>query len=66
MRYKPYENCPARCCHSNYQKLKKEAGYAGLNSKQIEMAKIEEWGGTGVMKQFRKIAKEDNQRKHGG
>lgn len=43
----------------SYQKLKKEAKYEGLNSKQIETAKINEmFKGMGGMKNARKFIKE--------
>lgn len=46
---------------SSYQKLKKEAGYEGLNSKQIEHIKINEmFKDVGGMKNARKFAKEKN------
>lgn len=51
---------------SSYQKLKKEAGYEGLNSRQIEAAKINEmFKGMGGMKNARKFAKEKNAKKQG-
>lgn len=51
---------------SNYLKLKKEAGYEGLNSRQIETAKINEmFKDVGGMKNARKFAKEKNARKQG-
>jgi len=50
----------------SYQKLKKEAGYDGLNSRQIEHAKINEmFKGVGGVKNARKFAKEQNAKKHG-
>ncbi len=48
----------------NYEKLKKEARYDGLNAKQIEAEKINAmFGGMGSMKQMRRYAKEKNSRK---
>ena len=51
---------------SSYQKIKKEAGYEGLNSKQIETVKLNEmFKDMGGMKNARKFAKEANARKNG-
>lgn len=48
----------------SYQKLKKEAGYEGLNSKQIEVEKINEmFKDVGGMKNARKFAKAKNSRR---
>jgi len=48
----------------SYQKLKKEAKYEGLNSKQIETAKINEmFKDMGGIKNARKFAKEKNKRR---
>lgn len=45
----------------SYLKLRKEARYDGLNSRQIEELKIDEmFGGTGAMKAFRRQAKLKN------
>lgn len=50
---------------SNYQKLKKEAKYEGLNSKQIENAKIQEmFKSVGGIKQARKFAREKNSKEY--
>jgi len=47
----------------NYLKLKKEAGYEGLNSRQIETQKINTmFAGFGGIKNARKFAKEKNKR----
>ena len=49
---------------SSYQKLKKEAKYEGLNSRQIESIKINEmFGGFNNMKNFKKFVKEKDKRK---
>jgi ribosome biogenesis GTPase / thiamine phosphate phosphatase len=49
----------------NYQKLKKETKYEGLNSKQIEKEKIDTmFAGFGGMKQARNFIKEKNNRKN--
>lgn len=49
---------------SSYQKLKKEAKYEGLNSRQIESIKINEmFGGFNSMKNFKKFIKEKEKRK---
>lgn len=48
----------------SYAKLKKEAKYEGLNSKQIETAKLNEmFGSVGGMKNARKFIKENNRKK---
>lgn len=48
----------------SYQKLKKEAKYEGLNSKQIEVMKLEEmFSDVGGMKNARKFAKAKNKRR---
>ncbi|OKL37326.1 ribosome small subunit-dependent GTPase A [Domibacillus mangrovi] len=48
----------------SYQKLKKEAKYEGLNSKQIETEKMNAmFGKMGGMKNVRKMIKEKNKRK---
>lgn len=48
---------------SGYQKLKKEAKYEGLNSRQIENVKINEmFGGMNAMKSLRKSVKKKNGR----
>lgn len=48
----------------SYQKLKKEAKYEGLNSRQIETAKLNEmFGGVGGMKNARKFIKEKNRKR---
>nr|WP_300092395.1 ribosome small subunit-dependent GTPase A [Sedimentibacter sp.] len=48
----------------SYLKLKKEAGYGGLNSRQIETKKINEmFKSVGGMKNARKIIKEKNKNK---
>ncbi|OQB14506.1 MAG: putative ribosome biogenesis GTPase RsgA [Firmicutes bacterium ADurb.Bin193] len=48
----------------SYQKLKKEAKYEGLNSKQIETAKINEmFKSVGGIKNARRLAKEKNKRR---
>lgn len=50
----------------SYQKLKKEAGYDGLNSKQIEVVKLNDmFKSVGGMKNARKFAKEKNAKKYG-
>lgn len=50
----------------SYKKLKKEAGYEGLNSRQIEQTKINEmFKDMGGMKNARKFAKEKNAKRHG-
>lgn len=50
----------------SYQKLKKEAGYEGLNSRQIEAAKITEmFKSMGGMKNARKFINENIAKKHG-
>ncbi len=50
----------------SYLKLKKEAKYEGLNSRQIETEKITAmFDGMGGIKNARKFAKEKNRRKHG-
>ena len=47
----------------SYQKLQKEAGYEGLNSRQLEQEKIKRmFGGMGEMKQAMKHAKDKNRR----
>jgi ribosome biogenesis GTPase len=52
---------------SNYLKLKREAGYEGLNSREIEMAKINQWfDGIGELKQARRFFKEQNARRGRG
>jgi len=52
---------------SNYQKLKREAGYVGLNSREIEMAKINQWfDGIGELKQARRFFKEQNAKRGRG
>ena len=49
---------------ASYEKLKKEAKYEGLNSRQIENMKLKEmFGGVGGMKNARKYMKEKNHRK---
>lgn len=49
---------------SSYQKLKKEAKYEGLNSKQIETLKLNEmFSSVGGMKNVKKFIKEKNKRK---
>lgn len=51
---------------ANYVKLKKEAKYEGLNSKQIEAEKISTmFAETGGMKNARKLIKEKNNRRRG-
>lgn len=48
----------------NYRKLKKETKYEGLNSRQIENAKLNEmFSGFGGMKNARKFIKQKNKRK---
>ncbi len=48
---------------SSYQKLRKEADYEGLSSRQIEAKKVEiMFGGFGEMKNARKYVKEKNNR----
>jgi ribosome biogenesis GTPase len=48
----------------NYRKLKKEARYDGLSSRQIEAEKLEAmFGGKGAMKQARDFAKQKNKRR---
>lgn len=48
----------------NYQKLKQEAGYHGLNSKEIEMKKLDRmFKEVGGMKNARKFFKEKNKRR---
>ncbi|HPE16200.1 MAG TPA: ribosome small subunit-dependent GTPase A [Oscillospiraceae bacterium] len=48
----------------NYRKLKQEARYDGLSSRQIEEEKIESmFGGKGAMKQARDFAKQKNKRR---
>lgn len=50
----------------SYQKLKKEARYEGLNSRQIETTKINEmFKGVGGMKNARKFIQEQNKRRNG-
>lgn len=50
---------------NSYKKLKKEAKYEGLNSKQIEKEKIKEmFSGFGGIKNARDYAKEKNKKKH--
>ncbi len=47
----------------SYQKLQKELGYDGLNSRQLEQKKIENmFGSKGEMKQLMRAAKEKNKR----
>jgi ribosome biogenesis GTPase len=47
----------------SYQKLQKEMGYDGLNSRQLEQKKIENmFGSKGEMKQVMRAAKEKNKR----
>lgn len=47
----------------SYQKLQKELGYDGLNSRQLELKKIENmFGSKGEMKQVMRAAKEKNRR----
>jgi len=49
---------------SSYQKLKKEAKYEGLNSRQIETTKLNEmFADVGGMKKARKFAKQKNKRR---
>jgi ribosome biogenesis GTPase len=49
-----------------WKKLKKEAGYEGLNSRQIESEKISVmFAEVGGMKNARKFAKEMNKKRHG-
>lgn len=49
---------------SSYRKLKKEAGYEGLNSRQIEAKKINEmFAAFGGIKNARRFAKDKNNRK---
>ena len=49
----------------SYQKIKREAGYEGLNSKQIETVKINEmFKEVGGMKNARRFAKEKNTKKY--
>jgi len=49
----------------SYKKLKKEARYEGLNSKQIETAKLNEmFGSVGGMKNARKFIKEKNKKRY--
>ncbi len=48
----------------NYEKLKKEAKYEGLDSRQIETLKVNDmFGGFGAMKNARKFVKEKNKRR---
>ncbi|MDL2289367.1 ribosome small subunit-dependent GTPase A [Clostridia bacterium OttesenSCG-928-F22] len=48
----------------SYKKLKKEAKYEGLNSKQIETVKLNEmFSGVGGMKNARRFIKENNKRR---
>lgn len=50
----------------SYRKLKKETKYEGLNSKQIETAKLNEmFSSVGSMKNARKYIKEKNKKKQG-
>lgn len=50
----------------SYKKLKKEAKYEGLNSKQIETMKLNEmFSDVGGMKNARKFAKEKNRKRKG-
>ncbi|GAB6153767.1 hypothetical protein JCM17380_25170 [Desulfosporosinus burensis] len=50
----------------SYRKLKKETKYEGLNSKQIETAKLNEmFSSVGGMKNARKYIKEKNKKKQG-
>lgn len=52
--------------YSNYLKIKKEARYDGLSSKQIEEKKINEmFKGVGGMKNARKFIKNKNNKKYG-
>ena len=47
-----------------YQKLKKEAGYEGLNSRQIEAKKLERmFESVGGMKNARRFMKEKDKRR---
>lgn len=49
---------------NSYNKLKKEAGYEGLNSRMIEKKKIKEmFSGMGGIKNARKLAKEKNRKR---
>jgi ribosome biogenesis GTPase len=51
---------------TNYLKLKKEAKYEGLNSKQIEVEKLTAmFAEAGGMKNARKFIKEKNKEKQG-
>ncbi len=51
---------------ASYRKLKKEARYEGLNSRQIEAEKITAmFGPLGGIKNARRLAKEKNRRRHG-
>jgi ribosome biogenesis GTPase len=48
----------------SYQKLKKEARYEGLNSREIENVKIKEmFAHVGGVKNARRLAKEKNKNK---
>lgn len=48
----------------NYQKLKKEAKYEGLNSRQIESIKMKDmFGSIGGVKNFKKFVKEKSKRR---
>jgi len=50
----------------SYKKLKKEAGYDGLNSRQIQTVKVNEmFKEVGGMKNAKKFAKAQNAKKHG-
>ncbi|WP_195539071.1 ribosome small subunit-dependent GTPase A [Eubacterium maltosivorans] len=49
---------------ASYQKLKKEAGYEGLNSRQIEAKKLERmFGSVGGMKNARRFLKDNDKRR---
>ena len=49
----------------SYRRLKKEARYEGLNSREIENVKIKEmFAGVGGYKNARRLAKEKNKNKH--
>ncbi|HWI55011.1 MAG TPA: ribosome small subunit-dependent GTPase, partial [Desulfobacteria bacterium] len=51
---------------ANYLKLKKEAKYEGLNSKQVEAEKINTmFRDAGGMKNARKFIKEKNRKRRG-
>jgi len=42
----------------SYQKLQREVSYDGLNSRQLENEKLNQWGGKSAIKQFKRHLKE--------